>query len=90
MTLWDALRRLFVEDLAGSQLMTVLLFLIVIWGLLFLIRASKDVFLGVTAVFVYFLIPQGLIPAWVFFLIITLAGVSIGAGLIKIFFSGDA
>ena len=89
MTLWDALRSMFVEDLAGSHVLTTILFLMVVWGLLFLIRASKEVFLGVTSLFVYFLIPQGLIPAWVFFIILTLAGVTIGAGLVKIFFSGD-
>lgn len=86
---WEGISGLFLENFGGSHIFTSLFFLLAIWGLLLFIRASKEIFVACTALYFYFLIPAGFMPAWTFFSLLILAGISLGKSIIDLFFGGN-
>lgn len=87
MNFWNEITDLFLNKIGGSYVIVSILFLMVILILLFLIRSTKEIFLGILFIFLYFMIQQGLLPSWLFFLILALAGVLVTKAIIQLFFS---
>jgi hypothetical protein len=87
MTQYEAFVDLFVNEIGGSYLVTALLFLLIIWIMLMLIRAKKEVFIGVSGFYLYYTILSGFFPPWTFFIIIIISGSFIGIGVMNAIFN---
>jgi len=87
MSLWDAVRNLFVEDIGGSFLVVALLALVFIMMVLFLVRSTKPVFVAVIFLFLFFMSEQGFLPSWLFFLSLAMGGIYIAKGIYELVFS---
>ena len=86
--IWDTFKGLFVEDLLGSYALVGLFFLLAVWGVLLLVGARKEVFVGFSGFYLYYLTISNILPSWLFFIIIIISGVYIAQYLIKAIFGG--
>lgn len=77
----------FLGEFAGSHLMLGLLVLMMFVILIFMARVSKVVFTGVMFVGVYALAEAGIIPMWVFGILLIIVGIYLGKMFINSFFN---
>lgn len=84
---WAEISNMFLEQVGGSYIIASVLFLLMFLVILFITRSPKQIFTAVLFMFMFFLVQEGILPTWIFFLIITAAGLIIGKGIIDLFFN---
>jgi len=72
----------------GNTTLLTILGLVIFIGVLFFIRASKEVIIGLLLMLCYFLADAGIIPTWIFGMLLILAGLYVGSFIIRAFFRG--
>ncbi len=87
MSFWDSIADMFINEVAGSYLIVSVLILSAIFFSLFFMRVPKEVFIALTSLYLVYMVNEGILKGWIFFLAIILMGVSIASGLLKIFYS---
>jgi hypothetical protein len=86
---WAALSNMFVNNLMGSYVLTTIFFYVGICITLAFIRAPLQIYTGVLSLFLFYMVGEGILKGWIFFIALAVMGASIASGVLKLFFSNS-